>query len=399
MVMSSPSVRLQLNLKSREHTNFRKPNRLMLVKWGAASDTGTLRVQNEDAFLAQDGMFVVADGMGGHNAGEVASAMAIKMLGEAQTAGITDVNQLSTVIKQINETIFQAATDKTDQRGMGTTLTVLALTPSDKTSEVTVSVANIGDSRTYLLRNSEFRQVSVDHSYVQELVSEGLITKEEARTHARRNIVTRALGIEPNVAVDTWTLPLINGDRYILCSDGLVDEVTDEAIEQCIKQQIGPQKIADQLVVIANQNGGRDNITVVVVDVVADGKAATSILSTSEKSLSPTNTTKRSLIKKLVLSTAIAAVFVVGIVLVASYLRSGYFVAFENTKPDARVLIYRGKNLLWVNPTIEADSTLTRNDLSFGLTKEILVKPSFGSSADARDYVNQIREVVELANP
>ena len=386
-------------LKFHEIQGRRKQNTLMLVNWGAATDTGTLRVQNEDSFLAQDGMFVVADGMGGHNAGEVASAMAIKMLGDAQKAGVTDVNQLSEVIKQINKAIFQASADQTDQRGMGTTLTALALTPSNRNSEVSVSVANIGDSRTYLLRNGEFRQVSVDHSYVQELVSEGLITKEEARTHARRNIVTRALGIEPNVAVDTWTLPLINGDRYILCSDGLVDEVTDEAIEQCVKQPISPQKLADQLVVIANQNGGRDNITVVVVDVVADGKSATSVSTNNGETVLSATSKKKSLIKKLAVSSAAAAIFVVGVVFVASYLRSGYFVAYESQKTDARVLIYRGKNFLWVNSTIEADSTLTRNNLSYGLAKEISAQPAFSSATDAQDYVNQIRDVIEAAKP
>ncbi|MBJ7422619.1 MAG: Stp1/IreP family PP2C-type Ser/Thr phosphatase [Ilumatobacteraceae bacterium] len=386
-------------MKFHEIQGHRKQSTLMLVNWGAATDTGTLRVQNEDSFLAQDGMFVVADGMGGHNAGEVASAMAIKMLGDAQKAGVTDANQLSEVIKQINKAIFQASADQTDQRGMGTTLTALALTPSNRNSEVSVSVANIGDSRTYLLRNGEFRQVSVDHSYVQELVSEGLITKEEARTHARRNIVTRALGIEPNVAVDTWTLPLINGDRYILCSDGLVDEVTDEAIEQCVKQPISPQKLADQLVVIANQNGGRDNITVVVVDVVADGKSATSVSTNNGETVLSATSKKKSLIKKLAVSSAVAAIFVVGVVFVASYLRSGYFVAYESQKTDARVLIYRGKNFLWVNSTIEADSTLTRNNLSYGLAKEISAQPAFSSATDAQDYVNQIRDVIEAAKP
>jgi len=386
-------------LKFHEIQGHRKQSTLMLVNWGAATDTGTLRVQNEDSFLAEDGMFVVADGMGGHNAGEVASAMAIKMLGDAQKAGVTDANQLSEVIKQINKAIFQASADQTDQRGMGTTLTALALTPSNRNSEVSVSVANIGDSRTYLLRNGEFRQVSVDHSYVQELVSEGLITKEEARTHARRNIVTRALGIEPNVAVDTWTLPLINGDRYILCSDGLVDEVTDEAIEQCVKQSISPQKLADQLVVIANQNGGRDNITVVVVDVVADGKSATSVSANNGETVLSAASKKKSLIKKLAISSAAAAVLVVGVVFVASYLRSGYFVAYESQKTDARVLIYRGKNFLWINSTIEADSTLTRKNLSYGLAKEISAQPAFSSATDAQDYVNQIRDVIEAAKP
>jgi hypothetical protein len=197
------------------------------------------------------------------------------------------------------------------------------------------------------------------------------------------------------VAVDTWTLPLIAGDRYVLCSDGLVDEVSDEAIEKCVKQKIEPQKIADQLVAIANTNGGRDNITVIVVDVIADGANSTVVSSMSpqrERTIKP-------LIKKLLLGGTIAIAAVVAIVLLSSYLRSGYFVAYEDSKPDARVLIYRGKNFLWVNPTIEADSTLTREDLSIGLAREIIAQPSFSSSADARDYVNQIRDVVEQTKP
>jgi serine/threonine protein phosphatase PrpC len=387
-----PQVR---SLKFHEQQSRHELAQLMLVKWGASSDTGTLRVQNEDSFLAEEKIFVVADGMGGHNAGEVASAMAIKMLAEAQANGISDSSQLAKVIEQINHSIFQAAANQTDQRGMGTTLAVLALTPNETTNEVSAAVANIGDSRTYLFRNDEFRQVSVDHSYVQDLVSEGLITREEARTHARRNIVTRALGIEPSVAVDTWTLPLITGDRYVLCSDGLVDEVTDEAIEKCVKQKIEPQKVADQLVALANANGGRDNITVIIVDVIADGANSPAATSVSPK----TKLKKKSLVKKLVLSGAIAITAVVAIVLLSSFLRSGYFVAYENSKSDARVLIYRGKSFLWVSPTIEADSTLTREDLSLGLAREIVAQPSFSSSADARDYVNQIRDVVEQTKP
>jgi len=393
--MNSVLVLQVRSLRFREQQSRRESAQLMLVKWGASSDTGTLRVQNEDSFLAEEKIFVVADGMGGHNAGEVASAMAIKMLAEAQANGISDASQLAKVIEQINHSIFQAAANQTDQRGMGTTLAVLALTPNETTNEVSAAVANIGDSRTYLFRNDEFRQVSVDHSYVQDLVSEGLITREEARTHARRNIVTRALGIEPSVAVDTWTLPLITGDRYVLCSDGLVDEVTDEAIEKCVKQKIEPQKVADQLVAIANANGGRDNITVIIVDVIADGANSPAATSVTPK----TKLKKKPLVKKLVLSGAIAITAVVAIVLLSSYLRSGYFVAYENSKSDARVLIYRGKSFLWVSPTIEADSTLTREDLSLGLAREIVAQPSFSSSADARDYVNQIRDVVEQTKP
>ena len=366
------------------------------IRWGALSDTGSLRVQNEDAMLAQEGLFVVADGMGGHNAGEVASAMAIKILRSAQAKGITDAKDLNTAIKEVNEQIFNAATDNSDQRGMGTTITALVITPTNKqteNSDKSATVANIGDSRTYLLRGGEFRQVSVDHSYVQELVSEGLITREEARTHIRRNIVTRALGIEPTVGVDTWTLPLIVGDRYVLCSDGLVDEVSDDDIEACLKITSDPQETAVELVAMANRNGGRDNITVIVVDVMADDKAPSSEDSDSTKPLSIRYKPAR----KLIASGILAVVTTLAIVFTMIYARSGYFVAFENETPDARVLIYRGKNLLWLEPVVAADSTLKKTNLNLVLAQEIIAKPTFESATEAQSYVNQIREVVEIA--
>ena len=371
----------------------------MLIRWGALSDTGVLRVQNEDSMLAQEGLFVVADGMGGHNAGEVASAMATSMLKSAHANGIAGAKELGDLIKEINVQIFQSAAAKTEQSGMGTTLTALAITPSDKTlgenNVATAIVANIGDSRTYLLRNGEFRQVSVDHSYVQELVSDGLITREEARTHARRNIVTRALGIEPVVGVDTWTLPLIAGDRYVLCSDGLVDEVTDADIATCLKRITDPQKTADELVAMANTNGGRDNITVIVVDVLVESDKPETKPETKLETKPQVTKLSSSFIRKLIISTAVSIVAVVVIVFITSYIRSGYFVDYENNKPDARVLIYRGKHFMWINPTIEADSTLIRTDLSAALAKEVANQPGFDSALDAQNYVNQIRDVVE----
>ena len=129
-------------------------------------------------------------------------------------------------------------------------------------------LANVGDSRTYLFRHGRLRRVTIDHSYVQELVSTGHITEAEARDHPRRNIITRALGIEPDVRVDWWTLPLIRGDRFVLCSDGLVDEVDDDDISTTLIAESDPQMAADRLVQQANEAGGRDNITVIVLDVI-----------------------------------------------------------------------------------------------------------------------------------
>jgi hypothetical protein len=129
-------------------------------------------------------------------------------------------------------------------------------------------LANVGDSRTYLYRHGRLRRVTIDHSYVQELVSTGHITDDEARTHPRRNIITRALGIEPDVKVDWWTLPLVRGDRFVLCSDGLVDEIADPDITTVLSENSDPQVAVDLLIAMANEAGGRDNVTIIIVDVL-----------------------------------------------------------------------------------------------------------------------------------
>jgi hypothetical protein len=150
---------------------------------------------------------------------------------------------------------------------MGTTLTALVILRNDEHPH-RLAVVNVGDSRIYRLRNGRLRRTTTDHSYVQELVATGHISEQEARTHPRRNIVTRALGIEPNVRVDTWVLPMVRGDRFVLCSDGLVDEVDDDEIAEIVNSSDDPQVVADALVASANEHGGRDNVTVVVVDLM-----------------------------------------------------------------------------------------------------------------------------------
>jgi serine/threonine protein phosphatase PrpC len=238
-----------------------------LLAWGAATDAGRVRTGNEDSYVAEPMIFGVADGMGGHQAGEVASAIAAATLRDRLSGGANTVDVAVAAVVEANAAIFQGAHNNVEQRGMGTTLTALAvLTTPDAAARF--ALLNVGDSRTYVLRNGRLRRVSIDHSYVQELVSTGHITELEARNHPRRNIVTRALGIEPTVRVDTWVLPLVKGDRYLLCSDGLVDEVEDGDIASLLLQLTDPQAAAEALVARANDNGGRDNTTVLVVDVL-----------------------------------------------------------------------------------------------------------------------------------
>ncbi len=238
---------------------------MISVSIGAVSDTGKLRAANEDSFVSEQNILAVADGMGGHNAGEIASAMAVQLLRAVADKLAQVPGALVNAVTEINSAIFAAATSTTGQRGMGTTITAMAISPAGVAPQQVV-VANVGDSRTYLVRAGELRQISIDHSYVQELVTQGVITLDDARTHPRRNIVTRALGIDATVLVDSWTLPVIDRDRYILCSDGLVDEISNEEILAISVLHSDPQQAAVNLVAAANSHGGRDNITVIVAD-------------------------------------------------------------------------------------------------------------------------------------
>lgn len=238
------------------------------VRWGAATDVGMVRTGNEDAYVCEPMVFGVADGMGGHQAGEVASAIAARIIRDRLSNGASNVGVVVAAVVEANASIYQAAHASVDHQGMGTTLTALVVLRNDQSNVARFALINVGDSRTYLLRNGVLHRATVDHSYVQELVNTGHISEDEARTHPRRNIVTRALGIEPTVRVDTWLVPMVHGDRFILCSDGLVDEVPDDDIAKVAVECDEPEAAAQQLVAMANANGGHDNVTVVVVDVL-----------------------------------------------------------------------------------------------------------------------------------
>ena len=236
---------------------------------GAVTHVGRVRTGNEDAFIAQPLLVGVADGMGGHQAGEVASAIAVQMMRDRVGDGAPSLEAATAAVVAANTAIFKGARDNSEQRGMGTTLTALIVLGDEAAGAIRRFVLlNVGDSRTYLLRAGRLRRITVDHSYVQELVSTGHITEIEARTHPRRNIVTRALGIEASVRVDSWVLPFVKGDRYLLCSDGLVDEVDDSEIAEVLAAHRDAQRAAQALVDVANEHGGRDNTTVIVVDVL-----------------------------------------------------------------------------------------------------------------------------------
>ncbi len=241
---------------------------------GASTHIGQVRRDNEDAFVAVDGLYMVADGMGGHSAGEVASALTVATLKDAYCGtqpGLHTPEQVEEAIALANTAVFIEALDDSSKAGMGTTLTGVVVTNAANNEVV---VVNVGDSRTYLWRDDALQQITKDHSHVQTLVDRGAITPAEARVHYQRNIVLRAIGIDADVQIDLFPLTVENGDRFIMCSDGLVDEADDDEIVNEIRLRENPQQLAERLVQLANDNGGRDNITVVVVDFEVAGPIA-----------------------------------------------------------------------------------------------------------------------------
>jgi serine/threonine protein phosphatase PrpC len=237
------------------------------LRWGSSTDVGRVRQLNEDSLWTSDRLFAVADGMGGHAAGEVASAMAISEISQLTASSALTAKEITTAIERANEHIVQAGRDRPDRYGMGTTLSGLGLVTAGGDEHWVVF--NVGDSRVYRFAAGVLTQLTVDHSAVQELVTAGFIARQEARAHPRRNIVTRSLGSLPAPKVDVWVLPLVAGDRFLVCSDGLTTELEDAEIDGILADSDDPRSAADELVKQANLAGGHDNVTVVVVDVVA----------------------------------------------------------------------------------------------------------------------------------
>src|SRR4051794_5897070 len=204
--------------------------------------------------------------MGGHKAGEVASRLAIETLQQEFDAAGTDV--LVSAVQNANDVLVERSSDDAGLTGMGTTLCAMALVDAD--GRDAIAVVNVGDSRLYLLSDGELTQVTEDHSLVATLERQGRLSRAEAAVHPQRNILTRALGIDTSVMVDSWEILPVVGDRYLICSDGLFNEVDDNRLAATMRRLADPGEAAKELVRLANEAGGRDNITCVVVDVVDD---------------------------------------------------------------------------------------------------------------------------------
>jgi PPM family protein phosphatase len=228
----------------------------------ARTDIGRVRDNNEDAVLCLDHIVAVADGMGGHPGGEVASNLALSMLEAAFTGD--SLTELEAAVRAANRAISDRAAASRDLEGMGTTLCAIGVIGDGR-----LAVVNVGDSRAYVMRDSSLRQLTDDHSITGELIRRGELTEQEAVSHPHRSVLTRALGCGPEVDVDGTLHPAAEGDRLLLCTDGLVNEVPENDIPSLMGSTQEVRPVADALVEQALSNGGRDNITVVVADVRA----------------------------------------------------------------------------------------------------------------------------------
>ena len=238
----------------------------MKVEIGSATDIGRVRERNEDAILVDPPLFAVADGMGGHRGGEVASQVALETMEELEGS---DRDTLAEHVRRANRAVWDRSVDDEQLSGMGTTLTAVRLDGDS------VVLAHVGDSRAYLLRNGALRQLTSDHTLVERMLRSGEITEAEADVHPHKNVLTRALGTDEQVDVDEESVALEDGDRLLLCSDGLTGMVTEEQIQAILEASPDPQNAADRLVRAANRAGGVDNVSVVVLRAVGgDGGAA-----------------------------------------------------------------------------------------------------------------------------
>jgi len=385
--------------------------------WGDATDTGRVRSANEDAVLAVDGLFAVADGMGGHRGGEVASGVAVSTLRSAFTAAGTDV--LVQAVQEANHAVVAQAGADHGLEGMGTTLCAMALVDSEGSDAI--AVVNVGDSRLYLLSEGELTQITEDHSLVATMERQGRLTRAEAAVHPQRNILTRALGIDKAVMVDSWEIVPIVGDRYLICSDGLFNEVDDNRLAATLRRLADPGEAARELIRLANESGGRDNITCIIVDVVDDSgrdpAAAPGVtrvspvvaLTPSGESVAaravggdasvdgeprrrrrPGGDRPHSRFTWRVALFVVAFVAIIGAAVGAVYWTgtSTYYVTFNGQQ----VAIYQGKpgGVLWVSPELVEVTSLSADQVPAAARLDIQVGREQPTLAEAQRYVENL---------
>lgn len=391
------------------------------VRVAAASHVGMVREANQDRSVIVGDLIAVADGMGGHLGGEMAAELAVAQLAKAE--GTVNADTLFELIKAANLSVVEKA-ESPELSGMGTTL-VAATFNAEAGS---VLLANVGDSRAYLYSVGTFRQLTNDHSLVNELVREGRITEDEARTHPQRNIVTRALGMSQDLAIDQFEIRVYGGDKLLLCSDGLTNEVDDPAISAILSRFDDPSDAAETLVEKALEAGGRDNVTVALMYVDGGEGEQLPLLRLDEIEGSddgePTeahapvfvegdDTSEgpaiaepadlafekppvRSRIRSAVTALAVVAVMAFAYFVTERYAKDAWFADDIN----GQVVILQGRpdGFLWVNPEQKETTNIEVAELDGASLERLKSQPEWNSLDDARQFVSNLTTADETSN-
>ncbi len=395
----------------------------MSLKWGKASDVGRVRKNNQDYTYADGRVFVVADGMGGANGGEIASRLAVESF-QSHATWAQDLAGLKTALAESNLAVYQRSLDEKGLSGMGTTFVALVTLGSGSSAHA--YLLNVGDSRGYVFRDGELTQITEDHSWVGELFRAGKMSQDEAAQSANRHVLTRAIGVGPDVEIDVWDFIVAAGDRILLCSDGVTNELSDPEIAAVLGRIQDPQLACDEILKLSLEAGGIDNVSCVLVDfgeefplrnssvvavapemgtesariqpvaipmhpirISSQGPNLTSIpVPISKGEFTKAGT----LIRMFAFLIALLLVFAIGIYAVGKYVRGSYYVTAVNGGP---ISIYQGRpgGLLWFSPHLVSSGSLRASSLPASYAFDLKQGVDEPSYLAAQAYVKNLEVI------
>jgi PPM family protein phosphatase len=366
------------------------------LKSAMATDAGRVRTVNEDRAVVDDGFVAVADGMGGHAGGEVAAELAVESVEHGFETDRT-AEGLVQAAKLANTDVYRRGLKDRALRGMGTTLTAAALV--DASAQPKVALVNVGDSRAYLYSDGRLTRLTEDHSLVEEMVRRGELSVDDAMAHPHRHILTRVIGVESDVDIDAWTIEVRDGDRLLLCSDGLTNECKDSEIAQLLGDHADPEQAVHALVDRALRNGGSDNVTVVVSNVIATDGASPGLQQRTSVGATPP-ATPLTRIRREHLITPFSVLFVMAFLATLAvaagfvdwYAKASYFVGFH----DGSVAIFQGRpgGFLWFEPTVEKQTSFSERSVyppDRAVIRAGLLEPSYKAADRAVEAIEHLR--------